>query len=364
MNEEKYFENDLNERERKVLASIIRYPLSSDIEIASRVGIKHSTFATIKKRLQIKNYYTRIYFPNFLEFGAEIISIHNYQLSKLSAQNFPISSPNTIIKEFESLKDFPNLLFSVIENNIISIMSCYHDFSQLENDLGKFDSFSLQSGLNLSTHSEIHFPIRFAEFPRFFDYSRSISKYLQVDLETDQFNPVFLPINDLKINITSLGYDILYSLLEEPGRTPKVVSEIIGKPRTTVTRWLRRFITSGLITPKIIPNVRKLGYEIVSISHYSVISTKTSILHESINIIDKELSPFILIRSEFDIVFTSLYNSFEAYQETEAKFVSEMNKAGISFTVESHYLLSLPHTTSTLDFMRNFAPLVSQLSGK
>lgn len=356
------FKTDLNERERKVLTSIIHFPMLSDIDIAIQVGIKHSTFATIKKRLQNKEYFTRIYLPNFLGFGVEIISMQYCMLSELTTKDSLISSPKKIIKLFESLKEFPNLLFTVIENNIISTMSCYQNFAQLEEESWKFDNFNLKYGLDLNSQHELHFPIRYSEFPRFFDYSRTISKHFHIDLDTDQMNPVFLAVEEKKINITPLGYKILYSFLEAPGRTPKDVSRIIGKPRTTTTRWLRKFINAGLITPKIIPDVQKLGYKILYICHYSIVSTQTSKFHNALEIIDKELSPIILIKSEFDIVLTAIFQSFEVYQEMEANFTSVMNKAEIRFTVEFHYLLSLPHTTSTLDFMGNFAPIVSRFS--
>jgi DNA-binding MarR family transcriptional regulator len=353
---------ELNEKERRVLCGVIRYPTLSDVDIASKIGVKHSTFATIKKRLQDKQYFTRIYLPDFQGFGAEIISLYIWILSDISSKDLSILLPLKIIDMFESLEEYPNLLLTMIEGNIICSISCYSNYAQLEEELGKLDSLNLKFGLNFSSQHELHFPIRYSEFPRFFDYSRTVSKQLKIDLDEIKMNPIFSSRESPRLNITPLGYKILSAYLKGPGRTPKDISNLIGKPRTTAARWLRKFIKTGLITPRIVPNLQKLGYNLFCVCHYSIVSSQISKFHDALQIIDVELSPIMLVRSEFSIVYATIFSSFDEFQDAEAQFVAGMNKADISFNTEFQYFLSLPHTINTSNFMRNFAPIIKRFN--
>ena len=60
---------------------------------------------------------------------------------------------------------------------------------------------------------------------------------------------------------------------------------------------------------------------------------------DALQIIDRELSPVMLVRSEFAIVYTAIFASFEEFQQAEAQFISGMNKADISFNTEFQYFL-------------------------
>ncbi len=350
MNDNKNPGINLNEREKKVIASLIQFPGSSDVEIASVVGIKHSTFATIKKRLMKGAFFTKILLPNFAGFGAEIIGInvHNIPTSTIHQNDLDA------VELFNSLRGNQNLLFSAIENEFAFTLSCYKDFEQFDDASWQFDKTVRELGLNCSFQHELSFPIHYSEFPRFLDYSRSIIRHLDIDLTESGPKHVFIDKKEIKINITDLGKEILQCFLEAPGRTPKIVSQLIGKPRTTTTRWLRRFIEADLLSPRIIPNPEKLGYQVGLIIHFSIVSSQEPIFQKTLYLIDTMLTPIILMRSDFDIVIFSMFKSFESAQIAEAEFFSSMTKTGISFRTEYHYLLSLPHTKRIINFKTIF----------
>ena len=355
MNDNKNLNNNLNERERKVIASLIQFPGSSDVEIASKVGIKHSTFATIKKRLMKGGYFTKIFLPNFAGFGSEIIGINVHNLTTLSIHQNGLDT----VELFKSLRGNMNLLFSAIENEFAFTLSCYKDFAQLDKASWQFDKTLRDLGLDCSFQHELSFPIHYSEFPRFLDYSRSIIRHLNVDLAERGPKHVFEDKNEIKLNITDLGKEILQCFLEAPGRTPKIVSQLIGKPRTTTTRWLRRFIESDLLTPRVIPVPEKLGYQVSLIIHFSIVSSQAPIFQKTLYLIDTLLTPIILMRSDFDIVVFSMFKSFESAQIAEAEFYSSMTKASISLRTEYHYLLSLPHTKRSINFKNVFKSIYS-----
>jgi predicted transcriptional regulator len=337
---------DLTEREKKVIASLIQYPGSSDVDIASQVGIKHSTFATIKKRLEKRGYFSKILIPNFAGLGAEIIGINVHSFSASSGHNNSFDRRN----KFSSLKGNQNILFSAIENEFTFTLSCYRDFAQFDEASWQLDKSIKDSGSEFSFHHEMYFPIHYSEFPRFLDFSRSIIKHFDVDLVDSGVKHVFINKSGPELNITDLGKEILQCFLEAPDRTPKIVSKLIEKPRTTINKWLRRFIDADLLTPRIIPNPEKLGYQIGLIIHFSIVSSKTPIFQKTLQYIDTLLTPIVLMRSDFDIVVFSMFKSFESAQSAEMEFFSSMTEEGINLQTEFHYILSLPHTRRIINF--------------
>ena len=197
MNENKNLNTDLNEREKKVIASLIQFPESSDVDIASRVRIKHSTFATIKKRLLKGGYFTKILLPNFAGFGAEIIGfgVHNLPTSSIYQKGFNAEDL------FNSLRNNQNLLFSALENEIAFTLSCYKDFEQFDDVSWQFDKTVRDLGLRFSFQHELSFPIHYSEFPRFLDYSRSIIQHLDIDLAESGSKHVFIDKKKSELNI-------------------------------------------------------------------------------------------------------------------------------------------------------------------
>ncbi len=355
MSDNKIPKISLNEREKKVIASLIQYPGYSDVDIASQVGIKNSTFATIKKRLKKGGYFSKILLPNFAVFGAEIIGINIRNLPTFSGDHDSFDK----VKNFSLVRSGRNILFSAIEGEFTFTLSCYRDFAQFDEASWHFDKLIKDLGLEFSLHREMWFPIHYSEFPRFLDYSRSIIKHLNVDLVDSGAKHAFIDRNGPELNITDLGKEILQCFLEAPGRTPKIVSQHIGKPLTTINRWLRRFIESDLITPRIIPDPRKLGYQIGLIIHFSIVSSQKLIFQKTLELIDRLLSPIVLMRSDFDIILFSMFRSFESTQDAETEFFSAMTKMGIIFRTEFRYILSLPNTRRNIDFSHVFKTIFS-----
>ena len=123
----------------------------------------------------------------------------------------------------------------------------------------------------------------------------------------------------LPLSITSLGWEIYLAFLNNPGFSPKNISEMINKPRTTTTRWLRYFLQTGLLTPRIMPNLKKLGYKLCLIAYLEVLSSLPEHQKEVTKAIDESISPEFLVQSYKNIIFVSMFSSFINVRQAEAK---------------------------------------------
>ncbi|MFX0138393.1 MAG: hypothetical protein ACFFDN_32425 [Candidatus Hodarchaeota archaeon] len=339
---------NMNEKEKMVLAGLIHYPSSPDIEISQNVDIKHSTFATIKKRLALNKMFRRYYLPNFTDLGAEILSIILRDVSESNATKGISSKP--LVENLTFLKEFSNILLSSIETNISLSISIDQNYSELSRFLWEFDQKAKQNRIEFDKRLDLHFPVNFSEIPRFLDFSRSITNHLGIFLPPSPFRPTFLPKNP-NPNITKLGWEIYLKILKNPWSSPREIAEMINKPRTTTTRWLRNFTQSGLLTPRIIPNLKKVGYQISLASHITIVSSNRKMFSQVLKILDNELTPIILIRSDHDLFYIAPFASFESALECESKFIESMNEASLNFKTNYRYIFSFPHThfQTTLD---------------
>ncbi|PWI48866.1 hypothetical protein CEE45_04725 [Candidatus Heimdallarchaeota archaeon B3_Heim] len=363
MKNESDFVGGLSEREQLVMAYLVQYPEIPDFELALKIGIKRSTFSTIKKRLKAKKYYTLVYLPNVAYLNIEFITLNIRVISELSSY-YGVSDSSDEKKSvnfLDILKNSNRLLFSAVESNLALTLSCYENYNKFEEISDQLENNLLNLGINFSFQQELHFPIRLSEFPRFLDYSKSLFRLFGLSLEEKLEKPIFLPPQDPQLRITQVGQEILYSFLEAPGRTPREVSQLTGRPRTTTTRWLKKLVDSGVIVPRLFPNTKKLGLNILLLCRYCIISSQASTIEMSLSLIDKVLTPIILMRFGFDVIVTAVFSSFEEAKVAETHLISLMSDNDILFNVEYRNFLSLPHTITTLDYMDSFMPILTFL---
>ena len=70
--------HQLSQNEARVLHSLVRWPNLSDQAIHSEIGMKKSTFSSIKARLREHDYYRRYYIPNFPLINIVSIKVYKF----------------------------------------------------------------------------------------------------------------------------------------------------------------------------------------------------------------------------------------------------------------------------------------------
>ncbi len=348
--------SNLSTRERIVLSSIIAYPYSNDVDIANNAGIKHSTFATIKKRLIKNKFFMKIYFPNFTGLNAEIFNITTREISTFSSQNV---DPN-IIKEFGFRQNEENLLITGIDGNVAIGVSIVRNYSDLLRNHWKFDRIARNSNIIFNFQHNLSIPMSHSTFYRVFDFSRSVPRLLNVEIDPIHPKPLFKPLKN-PLSITKHGWEIYLAILNNPGFSPKNISNLLDKPRTTTTRWLRSFLNTGLLTPRIAPNLRKLGYKLCLIVHLEVFSAMKIHQEEVTRIIDEIISPEFLVHSYKNILFISMFSTFDDVRNAEEELSLRINKMDIKFNIVYRFLFSIPNIRFLIALDRSLGQIAKNL---
>lgn len=346
----------LNDREKLVLSSLIQYPTLSDIKIADKVGINHSTFATIKKRLRQNELFNRYRLPNLSALGVEILSILIRNLRKNPSGNI------TSLSQKYSAFNNPNILFSFIETNFSLLTVVHQNFTRLGEFLWKYDRFALENRhIDFDSKYELHFPLFFSIIPRFLDFSRSLPNHFGIEQPPAPFRSVFSSIDFSTIRLTKLGWRIFLAFLEFPEYTSKQVAQVINKPRTTISRWLRMFTQSNLLTPINLPNLQQLGYQLFLIGNLAVRSSNQKIFSQVLDICDDTILPMVLMQTDHDIFYASSFSSLEKAQDAEFAFIQRMNKSKIRFRRVFRYFLSIPHSSINININTSFLEFAQDL---
>ena len=66
---------ELTNNERDVLNGLIAFPDLNDQQLAARLGLRYSTFCTIRKKLRDRDYYSTIKIPVMQKLGAEMFAV-------------------------------------------------------------------------------------------------------------------------------------------------------------------------------------------------------------------------------------------------------------------------------------------------
>ncbi|MHA1973594.1 MAG: hypothetical protein ACTSW1_11405 [Candidatus Hodarchaeales archaeon] len=353
----------LNPREKRVLSSLIQYPSLSDVEIASIVGVKHSTFATIKKRLNQKELFKKYYIPNFLYLGAEILTFDIRGLKDYS-KAIRNADPIEMLESSDFFDKFNNAILAGYETKFWFVFMLCKNYSDLSRKQWYLEQLTRKYELTYDFMYSIDFPMNFSEIGRFMDFSKTMTKHFDIDLPVVPLQNPFSCNTDQKFKMTKVGWEIFKNLVEYPHLSPRMIAEEIDKPRTTVTRWLRIFLQSNMMVPRIIPNCKKLGFNIGVLYHISIITPNSSVLKEILRIIDNILYPIVLIRSGHDIFFIGIYSNFETYSDLDSLFVSLVGSTGHKFIINHQYILSLPHTTLIRNLKNSIVPVLKYLVSK
>lgn len=342
----------LTKNEKKVLGGICAYPQITDSELSRRLQVKLSTLTSIKRRLAAEGYYRPITFPLPNRLGCELLAVIYMQFNPV----IPLKQRMETTKR--TIEVFDEIFFSVGEEEkgfSVSLSQNYTNIGRI-NEI-RTETFGKLGLLEKEYPHEVIFPFATSHIHRFFDFS----PFLQSIFELEELKNTSTPPELFKvINTTefSLKEKKVYSaLVEHPTATTKQIGDQVNFSRHTVARMKIKFFQEGLLRPLILPDLKKLGIEILTFSHISF-NLNNAPTTKELSILNTPSTIFFASR-KFEAVLLSAYKTFQEYKE------DEMNKIRY---LKEHNLFAHPPFMSTymLDRMEvikdfDFSPLVHKI---
>jgi hypothetical protein len=344
----------LNKNEKRVLSGICKYPTITDSELSAILQMQLSTLTSIKRRLFTQGYYRTIFFPLPNRLGCELLAIIYMQFNPVIPLKERIETTKRTIEVFDEI------FFSVGEEEkgfSISLSQNYTNIGRI-NEI-RTETFGKLGLLEKEYPHEVIFPFETSHIHRFFDFSAFFQDLFGLD-DIEKISTIpDLFRNVTTITLTQKEKQVYGTLVEHPTATTQQIGNLVNLSRHTVARMKKKFFEEGLLQTLILPNLKTVGIEILTVYHISFNLDKTPSTHD-LSFLNSPSTIFFASR-KFEAVLLSAYQTYQDYKE------DEMNK--IWFLKENN-LFSHPPFISTYMVERrevikelDFSPLVNKILG-
>jgi len=349
----------LSTREQQVLYELVRHPSGTDKTISDRTELKLSTVTAIRRRLKEKGIFHNIRIPCPQAIGAELMAV-NYSVYKTTAS---VESRLETGKKFaESHRELFWAVNEYVQSAGFHFSKNYTDISQNITELEKY--YTENGYLSEESIHLLIFPFEMANIPYFFDFSPLLAQsfgIIEDPRNKTEERKNGCPNTHAKNNkLSETGRQVYYNLIKYPDMTDTELSEQISVSQRTITKLRKEFEKNGMMKNAIIPDLKKLGFNMLVFDHAKLNlkmdgARRDRILDSLIGI----KPPIMLLVGSSDVVALTAYENFDTYRRSINCF-SEIYKHENIFVKEPRRLMfSLAEMEMIKDHV--YAPLVAKI---
>ncbi len=328
----------LTDNEKMVYYGIVRHPLLNDRELSRKLKIKRSTITSIKNKLKKDNLYSSYRIPHFQMIGCELLAIVNARLNPMAGYK---NKPGI----FHEIAAVPEQVFLIATEREFTGVCISRNFTELKR--------SMDTVLKKYQASEVE-SIRFAYFPfgisrisSFFDYSLLIRSLFELDVPHDAKKAQNHPERELTSNEKS----ILYALVRFPELNDSEIAEKTGLARPSISQGRRRLVKEGFLDIINVPNVSRLGCELVATNYVSLLNS----IHEY-----SAPSAIFAAAGDSEICTINIYSDFRDYETENSREIELYNQNRVTVKNKATSFFPVPQLqVQKIDF----APLVKKILG-
>ncbi len=254
---------DLTPKEKKTLYGLIHYPKATDKELSDLLAIKHSTITAIRNRLQEQGYFRPLNIPRLQNFGCGNLVVIYTNFSPLIPLEERVKITGKTIEVFEEI------FYSIGEQEKGFSLSLSKDYANIGriNDI-RTETFGSRGLLEDEYPNMIIFPFEISRIYRFFDFAPLLSKQFHLDMYKPQKIIDFgQPTTIQPKRLSDIQKQVYCMLIKYPEYTDKEIGEKLTISRHTVSRVRRDFEDDEFIRRIHLPNLKKMGFEILTLIH-------------------------------------------------------------------------------------------------
>ncbi len=312
----------LTQSRKRILYELVKRPSSTDGEIAATLGIQRPTVTNARHLFEREKAYRDAYLPDFPRIGCELLAVRYGAYA-------PHTSWETRFKHTQPLlKNFFEQFFTVINDTQRVCLCASKNFTELKKISDSFDSKIYNLGYyTQEINSNAYFPFEVSTIFRFLDFSPMLRKHFSMD---DAPSKKERQPKKNHGDISENEQKTLLALCTYPSHSNREIGETIGLSERTITNVKRRLVDRNLIRFIRIPDIRKLGFQLLIFTRifvhpkYPLVKRKAAIR----KILDHEYS-FLVVSTDLEDVILSAYPSHEEYELVEGDIFSHYREKGL-----------------------------------
>jgi DNA-binding MarR family transcriptional regulator len=344
----------LSKNEQLVLYGLSEYPNLMDREVAERIGVRPSTFSTAKKKLKEQGYYSKVKIPMLQSLGCELLYVAYGKLNPL----VPYEERLSVAKEMNHrasenifVVSEPSQAFSLsVSESCTEFYKNKEMFEQVYSEHG----FFAEEGFNYAV-----FPFKLSKTLKFLEFAPLLRNAFNLEVEEErQVTDVDVEIGEAELNEREKR--VYYGLVSYPELGDKALSEAINVSRNAIRNARERFEEEGLIKTACIPDLKKLGFQILAISHAKFNPrAPLSVREKGIEMVVNEDSFFFVVSGNRESVQFAVAKDFGEYQGVRDEIIRFYREHDFLAKDPNILLFSIP----AMKILKNFeyAPLVRKV---
>lgn len=311
----------LSRNEQLVLYHLVRYPMLSDKDAYKMIGMRQSTYSTIKKKLKELGIFYTSYAPILQHLGSELLVIWYVTLNrKTRTQDRLALTRNDLLgasELFTIVSESNQAILLSMNKNIANHVSISDQIVQL------YEKYDFLEDIHY-----VLFPFDVSYIFSFFDFAPLLNRIFKIeppdklvgdtDVNSDQVKGKvkFTELNELEKKV-------FLGLVRYPDLSDSLLSERIGCSRQVFTRIKLRLLHEKLIKKRSIISLEKLGFKILAMTHSKFnplkpVYSRQRCIQKIVNI----QTPIFNIARNPESVMLTAFRDFEEFKMLHHEFVT------------------------------------------
>jgi len=347
---------ELTSKEKTLLYGIVKYPHLTDKELSEKLSLKHSTVTSIRHRLKEKGLIRKLNIPYLQNTGCQMLVAIYTNFSPLIPLQERIDITGKTIEIFEEI------FFSIGEQDKGFSLSFSQDYATVGriNDI-RTQIFGGRGLLEDQYPTMVVFPFDISKIYRFFDFAPLFRKSFALSLnETETGKHLAFRHTDT-VTLSDAEKNVFCMMVSYPERSDSDIGREIGVSRHTVSRLRRGFEKRDLFGTFYLPDLKKLGFEIITFYHIRFDPRNPpNIESDEAEFLMSDSTVFFACRM-FEAVMISVYHDYDDYKADLMKIMQILK--------ENRWIARDPviytYGLNTLIYIKDFkfAPITHKIIG-
>lgn len=347
---------ELTHKEQLMLYGLSKYPQLSDKSLSETLNLKHSTVTSIRHRLHSKEYFRKLIIPRLQNMGCQMLVATYTNFSPL----IPLEERVDITGE--TIEVFEEIFFSVGEQDKGFSLSLSRDYATIGkiNDI-RIQTFGTRGLLEEEYSNMVLFPFEISHIYRFFDFSPLLKRSFNLGLEEEEVISNFGLKDAENVILSDTEKNVYCMMVSYPEMSDGDIGREIGVSRHTVSRLRRKFEDYNFIRRISLPNLQKLGFEILVFYHIKFNPRNPpNMENNEVAGLMSESTVFIASR-RFEAVMISVYMDYDDYKADRMRIMQNLK--------ENKWIAEDPiiriYSLNTMVYIKNFkfAPITRKIVG-
>jgi DNA-binding Lrp family transcriptional regulator len=299
---------NLTKKEKLTFYGLMLYPDKNDRQLASLIGLKMSTVTAIRRRLLERDFFFTIRIPFMPYLGSEIL--------RIAYGNFAVNV-NPLMRKASNahfIDDRDETFFAVSNNHSSLSMSLLPNYSIAKKGVDEFEIFCAKHSLiEGSNFAYKFFPFEITKFYNNFSFAQLLKRAFKLDDLPDPA-PQEVIIKPQQIPMSNLEKAVLYSLIKYPDLADNRIAQKVGVSRQAIAKIRKKFENNGIIRYAHIPNLPRIGFELLVFSHFTFKPyIKEHIREYALRTILRETQNIFMASSAHETITLSAYQNYNQY---------------------------------------------------